>query len=199
MSNYRVYVENHNYLIENMFLGEGWIIKSDPTDADLICLDGGSDVTPSIYNEETDPRTGHTSMKKDLHTLGLIKLAEMMGIGLVAICRGHQMLAVSYGFKLIQHIDNHAFSDSREIIILEHGKEYSMPASSAHHQAVDLPFNLGSYHNPDLYDAEDGTCEGIWHDFNVLGVQPHPEYHANGHPFREWFMRQCEKICNSKL
>ncbi|MET0324358.1 MAG: gamma-glutamyl-gamma-aminobutyrate hydrolase family protein [Ilumatobacteraceae bacterium] len=145
---------------------------------DGVCLPGGPDVDPHRYGAtEIDPRVSMVQPAHDALDLAMAMAAVELGLPLLAICRGHQVLNVALGGTLVQHIDEHRF--------IHHGVRLtpgSLAATaigqeapvghSVHHQAIE---RLGRGLVVSGW-AEDGTIEAVelpgrW----VLGVQWHPE------------------------
>lgn len=158
---------------------------------DGICLSGGPDLDPSVYGEAAHPATGPVETELDAFELALTQGADALGLPILAICRGMQLLNVARGGSLHQHlpelvsgeidhrqvapgaqpthaVELHDHSHMASVLRLERAE-----VNSFHHQAVD---RLGD----GLLvagRAPDGTVEAIEasdRDF-VLGVQWHAE------------------------
>lgn len=145
---------------------------------DGVCLPGGPDVHPHRYGaDEIHPEVTDTDPDHDALDLALARVAVLLGLPLLAICRGHQVLNVALGGTLVQHIDDHQFV--HHPVELAHGCRaaiaigHTAPVGhSVHHQAI---ARLAD----DLVAtgwADDGTIEavelpGSW----IVGVQWHPE------------------------
>ena len=182
-----VFVEGYDQSLYDMFKEEGYTIVDNILKADLLCLEGGYDVSPEIYGEEnTDSQS---SLSHDINTFGLMAIATLMDIPIVGICRGHQALCVHQGGKLKQHINGHCQWHN----LVVDGE--LIPVSSSHHQEA-IPYS--GVPSEDVYYAEDGVCEVILYreDYN-LGFQPHPEYHQKGHPCWELFFQLIDEVCFS--
>lgn len=183
-----VYVENCDAGITKMFEEDGWGIASDLDKADLLCLEGGADVTPALYKEENTHSGSH--IRVDVQSLGLITAAEMLGIPIVGICRGSQILNVANGGKMIQHIEGHA---GPAHIVPYMGKHYRV--TSGHHQES-IPVVQEDW----VLRAPDGTCEAFFVPSTGrvggvnLGVQFHPEWAQKGSECRELFYLLLEKV-----
>jgi putative glutamine amidotransferase len=145
---------------------------------DGVCLPGGPDVDPRRYGAtDIDPHVGKVDAAHDALDLAMAREAVGLGLPLLAICRGHQVLNVALGGTLVQHIDEHRFihhevrlaPGSRAAAAVGHQAPIG---HSVHHQAID---RLGDGLVVTGW-AEDGTIEAVelpgpW----VLGVQWHPE------------------------
>jgi anthranilate synthase component 2/putative glutamine amidotransferase len=155
---------------------------------DGLIIAGGCDVDPSSYDATPHPETVDTRPGRDEHEKTLIRAALDRDLPLLAICRGLQMLNVTLGGTLQQHLpdvvahDEHRPSpavfgttevkvepDSLAARIL--GERTSVHCY--HHQALDVvapTLNVTAR-------AGDGTVEAAevdGHDF-AIGVQWHPE------------------------
>jgi len=71
---------------------------------DGLVLSGGLDIDPARYGEERHPACGPSSSERDDHDLYLARRALELGLPLLAICRGAQVLAVAAGGSLVQDL-----------------------------------------------------------------------------------------------
>lgn len=157
---------------------------------DGLCLPGGPDLDPRTYGAEEHPQLGPYEPEIDRFELFVARRADELGIPILAICRGAQVLNVARGGSLIQHLPDLKISiDHRQSTP---GAETSHPVSiepdsrlaaivgaqalevnSFHHQGID---RLGSGLRAVAF-APDGTIEALEaldRDFCV-GVQWHAE------------------------
>ncbi len=158
---------------------------------DGLIIAGGCDVDPSSYDAQPHPETVDTRPGRDEHEKVLIRAALDRDLPLLAICRGLQMLNVTLGGTLQQHLpdavahDEHrpspAVFGTTEVKVEPDtltGRLFGERASvhCYHHQAIDVVA-------PGLRvtaRAGDGTVEAAevdGHDF-AIGVQWHPEENA---------------------
>lgn len=167
---------------------------------DGLVLQGGADVSPRSYGSEpVDPRWGGDEVR-DRYELELIETFLKHGKPIFGICRGCQLLNVSYGGTLVQDLptlrsgsgrhldeelyDQHAhavtFLPGSRLATLYPGQDSGM-VSSIHHQAVD---RLGSGLSVEAV-ASDEVIEAIRDTGTGLafGVQWHPEFDV-GRPDR---------------
>jgi putative glutamine amidotransferase len=150
---------------------------------DGVCLPGGPDVDPHAYGaDEVHPAVFGVDPDHDALDLAMARTAVALGLPLLAICRGHQVLNVALGGTLVQHIGDHAVEAHRFVhheVRLDAGSRAAAAMGteaplchSVHHQAID---RLGA----GLVvtgRAEDGTIEAVeLPDGWVVGVQWHPE------------------------
>lgn len=158
---------------------------------------GGADVSPDLYNEENS-RSRDINLTRDKFEIEFLKhwIKKDKGF-LYGICRGHQLIAVALGFKLIQHIDSHGdkewenhkiiFQETRYNIFKKifNTKLLSIRVNSYHHQAVQF-----SNHNPEIElaaVATDGVAESlVSKDGRIFTTQFHPEF-MNGFFSKRFF------------
>jgi putative glutamine amidotransferase len=168
---------------------------------DGLLLSGGGDIDPARYGAEADPRSGSIHANRDAAEFALIEAAMAHRVPVLGICRGLQVINVSLGGTLHQHLpdvvghEGHAPApgvygshvvrvapDSRLGEILD-GEEITTPTS--HHQAVD---KLGTGLRATAW-AQDGTIEALEPEDGAGGpflvaVQWHPEVGDDPRLFR---------------
>lgn len=150
--------------------------------ADGLLITGGGDVNPYLYSETRHKATQPISASRDFRELMLLGAARDMGLPVMGICRGLQVIAVESGGTLHQHVpdkvnhDNHdcgmmpvrtvrgsavarALGEYPNVLHLHHQSVRRMPAG----------FQVTARHL-------DGTVEAIESvDGRVVAVQFHPE------------------------
>lgn len=177
---------------------------------DGLILAGGEDIDPQLYGSSPDLRCWTIAPERDRFELQLIEEALRLHKPLLAICRGMQLLNVSFGGTLYLDISDHSdkvlahqFARAPRWYLAHRVKLLSsslqqlykadeIRTNSYHHQAVN---KLGTGFEVAAV-AEDGIIEGIAHPDhpNVLAIQWHPEMMAVRHeeglvPFR-WLVDQ---------
>jgi putative glutamine amidotransferase len=199
---------------------------------DGILFIGGPDLDPKTYNEK--PKISYQlqkdiignkyhrhlclapNIKIDLIELHMYQLAKKMGLPILGICRGLQLINVAEGGKLYQEIDeisvNHFISNNQitnyhSIKINNNSRCFQIMGvdnyftSSIHHQAIS---KLGS----DLIasaTAEDGSIEIVEHKNPkkfIFGIQGHPELtRKNLSKFDNIFLKfvECAKNIKNKI
>jgi putative glutamine amidotransferase len=161
----------------------------------LVVTGGAFDVDPALYGDAG--RHDSVSLKpgRTQAELALIQGALDLGLPVLGICGGQQLLAVALGGSLIQHIPDavpnalaheqpnprdepgHAVQVTPGTLLHRIVGSTSMQVNSSHHQAVRDP---GPHAVVDAV-AADGVIEGLEdprHRF-CLGVQWHPEFHID--------------------
>ncbi len=177
---------------------------------DHLILMGGADVSPALQPGVTpDPRFS-TNLKIDAPEQDLIKQALDAGLGIHAICRGSQLLQVTFGGKLIQDIPTSGLTDlphgagqtqvEGDDAALQHpirftkdsaigqalGRKKEVRALHNHHQAVHPDHVAPGF--AVVATARDGIPEAIeGFDGRVIGVQVHPEAASRGSALRKAF------------
>lgn len=181
----KVHVEAMDGQICDMFVKEGWIVTHDILEADLLCLEGGADVTPELYGEINT--FSQCSLNKDVYSFGLLAIAVQRDIPVVGICRGSQVLNVYNGGKMKQHIEGHGVFSHKLTV---DGETYDV--SSTHHQES-VPCEVISEDH--IWRADDGTVEMIYYEEErMLGCQFHPEYSQDNRNDRKLFFKMLERI-----
>lgn len=71
---------------------------------DGLVLAGGEDVDPAAYGAEPHPSTGAPNPARDRAELALLRGALARDLPVLAICRGAQLLNVTYGGDLVQDL-----------------------------------------------------------------------------------------------
>ncbi len=155
---------------------------------DGLVLTGGGDVWPGRYGEEADEHTGAADEDRDTFELAMVAAALDAGLGVLAICRGLQVLNVALGGSLVQHVETTtglAHDDTERWASTVHSVTVdpisrlgvligeALDVNSIHHQAVGRP---GKGVRPVAW-ASDGTVEAIEVDGRpeIVAVQWHPE------------------------
>jgi putative glutamine amidotransferase len=163
---------------------------------DGLVVSGGPDVDPARYGAARHPKTQEPVHARDEWDIALTGSALSLGVPLLAICRGMQVLNVVRGGTLHQHVADlvghvrhngpatgfglhsvQVAEDSELARMLPSAEFFDVPTH--HHQAVDL---LGdglaavAWEEDGLIEAvEAGPSELGGLSGFVLGVQWHPE------------------------
>lgn len=170
--------------VEEMFWSHGWETTNDMFQANFLCLTGGADIHPSLY-DESSLSTTHANRNQDEYDLELIGFFDDKPK--LGICRGGQLLNVMSGGKMWQHIDNHG--GTHLAVDKLTGKEFYL--SSIHHQEMipgDKAEILAVAHrarekhaygkliaSPDQKPLGE-DIEALWYaETQSLCFQPHPE------------------------
>lgn len=182
---------------------------------DGLLLSGGGDMAAWCYGSDAVPETYGVDTERDAWELALVHEAQAIGLPILGICRGAQVLNVAAGGTLIQHLP--AFTaeahrvcarDSEEVhsvrvepssMLFEVTGRLELGVNSLHHQAVG---RVGAGLRPVAW-SPDGIIEAIESDEGcpVLAVQWHPELLVQhpGHPeLFGWLAREAMRFrCES--
>lgn len=176
-----------------------------------LIMSGGEDVDPARYGESVWNETVGINSPRDTSDFLLLKAARRLGVPVLGICRGEQIVNVFYGGTLYQDLPsqrpgevNHKQKESGNIathtVSLVNGSLLKdifdtdvLGVNTFHHQAVKevAPGMKVNAYGPD------GLVEGF-EGKNVLCVQFHPEkFVADGDdtflPIFNYFVKQASK------
>lgn len=155
-----------------------------------IVVPGGDDVHPSFYGGDAEYEgSGTHNQKADEIQIAAAQHAAANKINYLGICRGLQVLNVSMGGTLHQHIPAHQkkldhtdyekrFTEHTIVVPEYHAAiNPEHPVHCAHHQTVD---KLGTELEAIAY-ADNGHIEAVQmrRESKILGVQYHPEATAS--------------------
>ncbi len=83
--------------------------------ADALVALGGNDIDPALYGEAPWDPNHKFNRTRDEAELALVRQYIATGKGrLYGICRGHQMISVALGFKLIQDLESEGVNGHKE-------------------------------------------------------------------------------------
>ena len=154
---------------------------------DALVITGGADMAPQTYGRTRHEAVQHVRPDRDHAEILLVRRARALGLPLLGVCRGMQVMAVEAGGWLHQHLPDrvghteHCLGDGRfgqRTVTLVTGTRLasllgeSTQSHCYHHQAVaEHPGYVAAGHDAD------GTLEAMEApgDRFCLGVQWHPE------------------------
>jgi putative glutamine amidotransferase len=148
---------------------------------DALVLTGGGDVDAGLYGG--DPTTAlDVDRARDDDEVALVRAAAVVGVPLLGVCRGLQVLTVAFGGTLIGHVgDAHRLPGSGHRVRSVPGSLVAsvlgseVVTTSLHHQAVDDPgprWRVTGRTDDGVAEAVEWTGGEPW---DVVGVQWHPE------------------------
>ena len=161
---------------------------------DGLILSGGADINPASYGEAAHERTGAPRDDRDEFEAAVLQAAIDAELPFLGICRGAQMLNVTRGGTLVQHLPDLVGDDRYQIgqgifnpievevdpesLIAEvYGDDRRATAHLYHHQGIgEIGDGLTVTSR-----TEDGVVESLELDSVPFGlaVQWHPEEHAD--------------------
>jgi putative glutamine amidotransferase len=167
---------------------------------DGLVLQGGNDVAPQHYGEEPLHPDWHGDRVRDLYEMELIRAFVAAGKPVFGICRGLQLLNVTFGGSLLQdigtqrpealdhrqlgkyeqHFHRVRFVPGTHLAGLYPGLD-TATTNSIHHQGIK---DLAEGFVVEARCPDDGMVEAIRRSGPgfVAGVQWHPEFHRPDDP-----------------
>jgi gamma-glutamyl-gamma-aminobutyrate hydrolase PuuD len=166
---------------------KGVVDPNELKGASLLILQGGEDISPSLYNQRVGRAFAtQKPSERDRVEVELIKRAVAEGIPILGICRGAQLLCAVGGGSLWQHVDRHVGNHEMEF----EGNLYD--TNSCHHQMMRptkdmqvlaaVPARSPNKWAEDYDPIEDTNPEPeivFMPKMKALGVQGHPEWLTN--------------------
>ena len=165
---------------------------------DAVIFSGGEDLDPETYGADPHPETTGVSPERDRAEVALLRAALERDMPVLAVCRGSQVLNVTLGGDLVQHLpevvgdEKHkhtpgVFAD-HEVAVAAGSRLGRVlgeraPVKSHHHQGYG---RLGTGLDAVAW-ADDGTIEALEDPSKrfAVGVLWHPEEGEDFALFRE--------------
>lgn len=158
---------------------------------DALIITGGPDVDARLYGAVAHPANDTPRVQRDFFEISAYRAARVLGLPVLGICRGLQLMAVAEGGSIIQHLP--------EVTELSHGSQpgvfgehmVTVAEESLLHEIYGDELNVATHHHQAVLDpgaltpvawAEDRVIEAAElrdADF-VVGVQWHPEFYGGG-------------------
>lgn len=155
---------------------------------DGLLVPGGADIDPRRYGQEPLETTQPADFAaQDQFEADMIAAAIELGLPVLAICRGFQLLNVEHGGTMVQDVESESIhrNSVHEVEIAEDSAlaaaigASKLPVSSYHHQAID---RVGEGLRV-VGTAPDGVVEALEHPTaELIAVQWHPEDNADSDP-----------------
>lgn len=188
------------------------IAKQNPGRS-LLIFWGGQDIHPSLYKEGRSALSGAPQRlqegDRDQIEVSLYEKALDLGIPVLGICRGAQLMCALNGGKLVQHVAGHTM-DHR--ITTNTGAQ--MVTTSTHHQMM-LPkgdfellawsskrrssvyFGVGKTQIEECHEEAFKEPEIVFYPkTKTLAVQGHPEYMHTSEPFPKYVFQLLKEKLN---
>lgn len=173
----------------------------------VLLLHGGEDISPSIYGEKANSKcfAPNSPSKRDRRELAFIDRAVQLGMPIIGICRGAQLLCAVAGGKLVQDVAGHEWGKHD----LYDKDGFVTLTNSIHHQMMrpmNTKHNILSWCEPKLSDKyliendEEISMEiepeiVYFEELKALAIQGHPEYLKHDNPFVQY----CNKHVKEQL
>jgi gamma-glutamyl-gamma-aminobutyrate hydrolase PuuD len=161
------------------------ISPEDLRAGDILVTWGGADISPSLYHKKNCGRTGagERPSRRDTIEWDLMTKAKELGIPIIGVCRGAQMLCALSGGFLVQDVNNH----SGHHAVQADGGVVEFTVNSIHHQMMypfDVKHEMWAYTRPlsDYHWDETGTIQlevepefVYFPEVKGFAIQWHPE------------------------
>jgi putative glutamine amidotransferase len=169
----------------------------------ILVLWGGEDIGTEIYNQVPNKYVHIWKMsERDREEITLTKEAIALGIPILGICRGAQLLCCLTGGWLVQHIENHVTNKHSVICENEPSKFFT---NSCHHQMMvpnaDQKVLAYAPETRGVVEADNNIrierVPEVVHfpKIRALGIQGHPEWPSMPKPFNDY----CEQLISDLL
>lgn len=181
----------------------GCVYPEQLTKHGALLLHGGADISPSLYGQKANSYcyAKNTPSDRDKKELAFIDRALDLGIPIIGICRGAQLLCAKAGGTLVQDVTGHEHGDHW----LTTKEGYQILGNSVHHQMMNpkgTKHEVIAWSSTSLskhYMGEDDEDLSMlfepeivfFEEINALAIQGHPEYLTPKHPF--------VKYCTAKI
>jgi putative glutamine amidotransferase len=157
---------------------------------DGLVVSGGNDLDPGLYGAAAHPRTGGVRPERDRAESRLLRAALDTGVPVLGVCRGAQLIAVTHGGRLHQHLPEVVGHDGHQPAPARHGRhEVRATPGSRVSEIIGGAATVASYHHQGIAAvgtglravawADDGTIEAVESTDPsrfVVGVLWHPEH-----------------------
>lgn len=196
------------------FSGEDKVVREMMHHVNGIVLSGGHDLYPLNYGEEPLQGIGAVWPARDHFDFLLVEVAEQLGLPIMAICRGHQIVNVYHGGSLYQDLryDKNCFikhAQNQDPATPTHTLEVA--ADSRFAQIIgDTTFVTNSHHHQTIKKvgkglrvtakAKDGTIEALEGTGSnyLMCYQFHPEMMSVNDRKAKLLFEDFVKACGKK-
>ncbi len=181
------YYEDY-YPFDSLPIFNSFITTQDPNDlreGDVLIIWGGADIHPSLYKKGRSRLSwaGEVPSHRDRIEWGLMQRAKELGIPIIGVCRGAQMLCALAGGYLIQHVNGHGgkhvvqTNDGQKFVTNSIHHQMMVPDRTNHELVAWTPAPLSDVY----WDEDTPVARGIepeliyFNDVKGFAVQWHPE------------------------
>lgn len=204
------------YPFENIKLFNEFEVAEHPDTLDgtkdVLVVWGGADIHPALYNKGRSPRShaGERPSHRDLIEWQLMQRAALLGIPIIGVCRGAQMLCALAGGILAQHVDNHSgyhpvlTADGKRIVVNSIHHQLMVPDNTNHELIAWTPERMSEVYHDDItlmqVDRQLGDPEFIYfNDVKGIAIQWHPEMMELDAPANQFVLGYIEGKLNEQL
>lgn len=178
-------------------------------EANLALWTGGEDVSPELYGKNPHPTTGN-NIRRDRYEIREFNRAKELGIPMLAICRGSQLMCCLAGGKLVQHQSHpylHEITTSDGRVLITNSTHHQRQCIKGIESNVELlawaenisPFSYGES-NLDLMDEERETEIAYYKVNKALAIQGHPEMlDESNERWAKDFVNYCRELVEKYL
>lgn len=131
-----------NYVNTLLYAGKKSRVTLCPEDVfwcDGLILPGGGDIAPSFWGEENQASRNRNTALDSAQAVMLQRAIEV-GIPVLGICKGHQMINVYFGGSIVQHLPSAEFHTGKEGMDAIHQIEKCISGCGVGTQRTSNPF-----------------------------------------------------------
>lgn len=169
--------------------GKGMITDDAIASVDFVLLTGGTDISPAIYHQERGDHTDIPDSTRDHTEVSLIKKCMVLGVPIVGICRGAQLISSVYGGRLVQHDPSKIHLSSHDLLL---SSGFTLENCYANHHQLIIPPPEST-----VLAMYKGVNEIVRHGSKGLSVQYHPEWHHTSDCQRKYFYKLIHDLLES--
>ena len=174
---------------------------ADLQEDDVLIVWGGADIWPGYYNKGLSPKSHAYPIpsNRDRCEWELMQQAVRLGLPIIGVCRGAQMLCALAGGYLMQHITGHSgshlvhTSEGEDILVNSIHHQMMVPAHTRHKILAEIPHHSlrsDEYWDEDRKVDHHQEPEFIhFNDVNGWAIQWHPEMMPVTSPANQYILR----------
>lgn len=183
----KVFHARNSYDYSNWIVGRQ--IVNNLKDADLLVLEGGTDVYSGRYGEKSGKYNENPDHPRDEREIAMFKEAVALGIPILGICRGSQLCCVMNHGRLVQHQQNpyskHPIttSDGRSVVITSthHQAQFPYQMNPNDYKLLAWTEGISNFHlngdNEEISETPFKEAEIVYYPrTRALAIQGHPEW-----------------------
>jgi len=184
MINHKIFVAGYDRGSADWITGS---LTSDIAKATLVLFTGGTDINSSIYGKKAHEMAQSYDHKRDALEKAVFSEAIELGLPMLGICRGAQLLCALSGGSLVQHSwhpGGHPLDtfDGKRIMVNSCHHQRAFPYTpGCKHKLIawapmgTSPFNWGETFEEDMTGQPEAEIV-YYPETKSLGIQSHPEW-----------------------